>query len=97
MQEDLGRPGGLSSDGSSQQVVSPVPASIPDAKCGNCGVSCECNHDEYPLCWPCLDQMWCEWAMRDGDAIAKRIAAQAMEARRAETEPGSVHDSAVTK
>ena len=65
--------------------VSAVPASIPSAKCGDCGVSCVGNHDEHPLCDRCLDLMWCEWAMRDGDAIARKIAAQAIEAGTAKT------------
>lgn len=49
MDEDLGRPGGLSSDGSSQPVVSPVPASIPDAVCEHCYDPDEPSISYYPM------------------------------------------------
>lgn len=37
-EKEVGRPGGLSSCGSSQQAVSPVPASIPDANMLPCNI-----------------------------------------------------------
>lgn len=138
------RPGGLSSDGSSQQAVSPVPASIPDAeydaadltgfkwpimayapggytgKCYGCGKRFYNLDKRAGSCLKCAieialaNSLEYERALRiklwnegKGRGLSDRAAmehvaegiaaahAQAIEARRAETGTGSVHESAV--
>ena len=104
-----GRPSGLSSCGSSQQAVSPVPASIPDAIPLR-RVASQIRHRLSDMEFRCNVRSFggdpkaktggyvisevADWQLRQWLAIIEHQA-QAIEARRAETGTGSVHESAV--
>lgn len=104
-------PDGLSRSASSQQAVSPVPASIPSA---DALVHLMVDWAEipkyyfdkrYPFFGGLLDQVIADYAIGPANEthaaawafveIAQALLAQAIEARRAETQSGSVHESAV--